>query len=533
MEYEEEDLDSLLEASCSQHEDSVLDIDSILRPLSDSQQAMEDDLDLRDQEIRDQIATQEERKVRSEQEQVMIRHKVIPALIKRKPPGLIVFQSDFNPTFSLADLSLEKDFGWSGRRRLELSGLSSSFVERLIGGQEVMLMVRYLAPETGQNNMVADKDDFNSMVDYIFYMSTVCEDQLTFSVLSKCLFDLLKSSGYPWHVTTSHFLGALLNLGASEKLLASKQFFQLNSIGSGPSLPEFYQKRLNRKVPSSQVGRDSNKNILLKKMINTVKLVGNLIRLPDRNQLGRDKKSVLQMIHLAIICGQDRDMIDTPSFTRPLTILLHSLLSLLPPNSEPDMQDLATLLSAGFFPHQLCPVSTSTWSYSTLPSYMNTAGHNHPHNMLASCSLLPPHSPIRHLVAYLYSQLVLGVTSVDLPGQVTTADLVDMLNTHKRLWWNLTKDQHYSTWTVLGLMDIMVEGEREELKVGTDQFLSLKKLVSLLEQYLSRANRTDPLNLDPVTVGETAAEMVSRWKLAVNTAENIHSMKVQTGLVKE
>ena len=59
-EYVEEDLDleSLLEGSCSQLEDSGMDLDSILRPLSESQQAMEANLDLRDQEIRNQIATQ-------------------------------------------------------------------------------------------------------------------------------------------------------------------------------------------------------------------------------------------------------------------------------------------------------------------------------------------------------------------------------------------------------------------------------------------------------------------------------------------
>ena len=106
-EYEEEDLDSLLEASCSQLEDSVMDIDSILRPLSDSQQAIEADLDLRDQEIRNQIATQEERRVRSEQEQVMVRHKMTPALIRRNPPGLSVFQSEQLLAFSSTDLSLD------------------------------------------------------------------------------------------------------------------------------------------------------------------------------------------------------------------------------------------------------------------------------------------------------------------------------------------------------------------------------------------------------------------------------------------
>jgi len=536
-EYEEEDLnlDSLLEASCSQHEDSMMDIDSILRPLSDSQQAIEDNLDLRDQEIRDQIAAQEERRVRNEQEQVMVRHKVTPILIRRKPPGLGVFKSEQPLTFSLTDLSLERDFGWTGRRRLEQSGLDRTFVERLVGGQDKLLMVRYLAPETGQNNMIASKEDFRSMVDYVFYLATVCEDQLTFSVLSKCLFDLLKSCGYPWHVTTPHLLATLLNLGASEQLLASHQFYQLNIDSDAPVLPQFYQARLDRRLQGSQLKKVISQKSRLIMLKNTATLLGNLLRLPDRNQVGQNTNSVLTMVYLAVTCGQDQTVVDTPSITRPLSLLIHSLLSLLPPppHAESHTQDLACLLSAGFFPHQLCPASTTTWSYSSLPSYMATAGHNHPHNMLASCSLLPPHSPIRHLLAYLYTQLVLGVTQVDLPGQVSITDLVEIIDTHKGLWWALAKDQHYSMWAVLGFMDIMVEGDTEELKAGTEKFLSLKRLVSILEQYLSKVNRNDPLNLDPVTVGEMAAEMVSRWKLAVNTAENIHKMKVQTGQVRE
>ena len=67
-------------------------------------------------------------------------------------------------------------------------------------------------------------------MDYVCYLSTVCEDQLTFSVLSKCLFDLLKSCGHPWHVTSTHFLVTLLNLGARDQLVISEQFYQLNRL---------------------------------------------------------------------------------------------------------------------------------------------------------------------------------------------------------------------------------------------------------------------------------------------------------------
>jgi hypothetical protein len=95
-EYEEEDLEleSFLEGSCPQLEDSAMDLDSILRPLSDTEQALEANLYLRDLEIRNQIATQDERQVMKKQEEVMVRLKMAPILIKRIPHGLSVFQSE-------------------------------------------------------------------------------------------------------------------------------------------------------------------------------------------------------------------------------------------------------------------------------------------------------------------------------------------------------------------------------------------------------------------------------------------------------
>ena len=95
----------------------------------------------------------------------MVRHKMTPTLIKRIPPGLSVFQSEQFLKFSFTDLNLERDFGWTGRKKLEQSGLSPSFVDRLVGDNDKFIMVRYLAPETGQNNMVANKKEFRSMVD--------------------------------------------------------------------------------------------------------------------------------------------------------------------------------------------------------------------------------------------------------------------------------------------------------------------------------------------------------------------------------
>jgi len=534
-EYEEEDLDldSLLEGSCSQLEDSVMDLDSILRPLSDSQHALEADLDMKDQEIRNQIATQEERNVLKEQEEVMLKHKKIPTQIRRSPPGLSVFQFEQHPVFSFTDLSLERDFGWDGRKRLEESGLDSSFVDRLVGGKHPVMMVRYLAPETGQNNMVANKEDFASMVDYLFFMCSVCQDKLTFSVLSKCLFDLLKSCGYPWHLTTSHFLATLLNLGAREDLLASQHFYRFNLKTIPPAMPRFYQLRQIKGRRESQVDSCINQKSRLTMIKNILQLTSDLLRMPDRSKL--DTTSLLSIAYLAATCGQDPAVVDNPTITRPISELLNTVVAMLSSSHDSDkgIQDLTEILSAGFLPGlpNMCPASITTWSYTSLPPYLAEAGHNHPHNMLATCLVLPPHSPIRHLVCYVYTQLVLGVTSVDLPlpDSVTVTDLVNMLDTHKMLWKRTAREHHYSMWAVLGFMDLMVEGTTDELRAGSDQYHSMKKLINMLEQYLTRANMNDPLNLDPVIVGETAQEMASRWKLAVNRASHIHSMRLQTG----
>ena len=122
------------------------------------------------------------------------------------------------------------------------------------------------------------------------------------------------------------------------------------------------------------------------------------------------------MVYLVVTCSQDQAGVDNPYITHPISMLLHSLVSMFSPSSETITQDLIESLSVGFLPNRLCHARTSTCSYTTIP----------PHNMLTNCLLLPPHSSIKHLLCYLYTQLVMGVTSVDLPGIVSSSDLVTM-----------------------------------------------------------------------------------------------------------
>merc|ERR1719315_637441 len=171
-------------------------------------------------------------------------------------------------------------------------------------------------------------------------MCSVCQDKLTFSVLSKCLFDLLKSCGFPWHVTTSHLLATLLNLGAREELLVSQYFYRLNLKTIPPALPRFYQLRQEKGMLERQVDKAICQKSRMSMIKNILQLTGDLLRVPDRSKL--DTTSLLSMAYLAVTCGQDQAVVDNPIITHPISELLNTIVSLLSSSHDSDkgIQDL-------------------------------------------------------------------------------------------------------------------------------------------------------------------------------------------------
>jgi len=525
-EYEEEDLDSLLDGSYANFDESSIDLDSLLKPLSDSQQAIQDGLDLKDKIIRDELSKIEEDIAKKDHHQLVEKHQEKLSYIKRCPPGLLVFDVHVPIKFSINELNLERDFGWSGRERLEKSGLSPKFVDSIIGGGNLLKMVRYLTPETGQNNMISNEEEFGCIADYIFYLCSVCEDKFTYSILSKCLFDLLKNSGYSWNVSVDHLLVPLLNLGGRSELILSEDFYNSNLKKGAPKLPRFFEA----KASISNGSKFLEPNSRIELLNNTVHLIDELLRMPFRNQVKEDVFSVQVMVFLAVISGLDSNVVDDPIVSMNISSLIDTLVSMLPSeldDSEP-FQDLTEMLTTGFMPKKLCISSTTTWSYQSVPSHLEENGYNHPHNMLSICLFFPLHSSARQVLCYLFIQLILGVNSIDLPNTVALGDFSNLFINKKDHWKKVSKDHYYSTWSIICFLDLAIEGILEEWKVGSESFEALKYFIGLLEQLLRKSNMTDPLHLDPVKVGGLASEIKNRWKLYVNKTENEYKLKTQT-----
>ena len=84
--------DSLLlnDSNSQPCDDSVLDIDQLLKPLSVSQQLVEDELNSKDEKIKEELSTQQEQ-IKTDHEDVVNNHKIFPTLLRKRPPGLVVF----------------------------------------------------------------------------------------------------------------------------------------------------------------------------------------------------------------------------------------------------------------------------------------------------------------------------------------------------------------------------------------------------------------------------------------------------------
>merc|ERR1712226_649707 len=136
---------------------------------------------------------------------------------------------------------------------------------------------------------------------------------------------------------------------------------------------------------------------------------------------------------------------------------------------------------------------------------------------------------LKHLLAYLGIQLVLGVQQPDLPCEAGLPDLWASLKLHKDAWRAVCREQHYDTHCVLQLMDHMYSGHPIDGRFQSEHLIALKGVLGMVEEYRGRVGRQDTLDLDPVTVLETAAELVSRWRMALITAENIHTLKLMMG----
>ena len=243
-EYVETSFDWDMEAT-----NNSINFESLLKPLSDSQQAMMEDLDIKDEKIKTAKEDQE-RQVREEQELVKKEHEAKPSYIKARAPGIKVFRENKPAVFSVENLSLERDFNWSGRSRLENNGCERRMLDRILGSGEDNLFefVRYLTPELSENTLITSQAEFVSIVDYIFYSASICNKEILFTVLKKCLFDLLKSYNYDWTFTVKQFVTVMLNYRAEPQFMCNERFFEaIEELSEKPKMDDFFERKVNER----------------------------------------------------------------------------------------------------------------------------------------------------------------------------------------------------------------------------------------------------------------------------------------------
>lgn len=558
-EYTEEDLDALLENDSLMDESSMgsqIDLDLLLARPSESQLMVEDDLNKRDLMIRNQeeVSMKAEKEVKEEIEAIEKKHSEVPRQINLFPPGLAYFSGEGFNVFSWDDLSLEKDFGYTGRGRLEKSGIPGSLVDKILADR--MTFVRYLTPEVSQNNIVASQEDFVAICDFLFYSLSVCPIRVVKKVMEKALFDLFKSYGYEWRLTNTHLFVCWINFGATEKAILQENFYKTH-LGSRsskreepfvPAFPAFFEKRRGDRfsvlsVPRS-IKRQNSKNepvtdpSKLESIKTTLHIISQIFRHSSRvSQDGSDDRTDLVISsYLVLTAAQDCQIIQDVFVAQSVKNIFHCLLDRLD-GTEEALLDVAEFLIF-FMPGNLCP-ETVTWDYDNLPKHFQNLhlppakrlGYNHPHNLLHCLSIIPSShrgSKLRCLLAYIYLQMTLGIADLDLPINADMTDVHQKLLTENAGLWRALHPHHYAMRCVVGFLDVIFSGDASDIPNHSDKFEAVRHVNGHLSEYGKRLPSMDPLNLDPVVVKEMTCELSNRWTLALQNSENVFNLKEQT-----
>ena len=152
LSFSQDGVDDLLESSCSQLSDSFLpDLDSLLKPLSDSQRAREEELDLRDLQLREEEPG----------ETATLEEELVPEVASSPCPSLPGLPSLQPPSLLYPSLSLEQDLGWQGRTRLLEAELPLAIVDLVL--RDPVVLVRRLAPGVGQGRLIVGRQEFKQV----------------------------------------------------------------------------------------------------------------------------------------------------------------------------------------------------------------------------------------------------------------------------------------------------------------------------------------------------------------------------------
>jgi len=522
-EYMEDSFDDW-DVSLSQDEE-FQDIDSILKPLSDSQQDIINKLDIQDNEIKAnfKIDVKCEEVLNCEQKESK------PSFIKRNPPGLVVFSKAWK--FNSKDLNLREDFEWDGLDRL-IVNLSPDPGDSILSSVHILQFCRCLNPGLSFNHILASQDDFTKVVDYLFYCSTVTQNGQHWSLLRKIIKELLTCYPYKWTPTSGHFLTVIMNFGADPELVAGDGFFQsIKEMTKTPRPDNFLLRKSNKQrknVLSAEV-----RNFFLKRFFT---FLSELLRLPKKQEELKliDAGSWKTWIFFLTIVSQDVGCLQDPELQFEASNLLHCVLQLMP--DQDHVMDAVEIVTNRFLPRQLSEVACP-WLDASCPSHMGEKpGHNHPHNMLHVAICFPPAYPlVRQLIAYIYVQLILKCESVDLPApnDVKLEDLVTVIENQLGTVISYCENQLYALWSLIQLIEVFVVS-CPPFKYGHSDFEAFKKIRDFVDQNILMRFKgiKDTKNIDLNSLVGHCEKIIPRWNKKIETIENNQELKNQISSLK-
>jgi len=218
---------------------------------------MDDDTDDSDAEYNESKETAAAANIQSSNDEDKNRKRDTYLSFLSKAPGLNLFNQKEGrhafKYFDLESLCLEKDFDYARRANLKGRGFSKQEIDEILGDKFTFL--RHLMPEA-QSILICDKNDFKSIMDFLFYCISVCTERRLSDLMIKCLLDLSKNYVFSWRLSLKHMVTVLKNYDMQVPAYSMDHFKRhLNDAKVKPKRSiepaKFLSEHNNRKTPKS------------------------------------------------------------------------------------------------------------------------------------------------------------------------------------------------------------------------------------------------------------------------------------------
>jgi len=417
------------------------------------------------------------------------------------PPGLNIFkpgdeqQEHFGlRSFNLDSLSLEADFQYSRRGKLKGHGFSDDAIDEILSNK--LSLIKHLLPES-QSVLLCDKNDFRSVMDYLFYSISVCSEMRLNGLLVKSFFELAKNYGFSWRLSLKHIVTVLHNYGIHPVVLNDEKHYNvhlseylktLQKSGMKTSSKGYrlrYASFAKRKGVQFKPLSDSDFELCVTKFILFVSEF--CIGIPSRTDFRykNDWTDLCVLCCIMNLIGTDRRFVQNIQVLEAISSLYASLLDSIPTENwycgpEQVSKDgdgklcfnnlnfpKILAISIHSFPyHYKFMRELRCWEPETIhPGEDNEQEHRL--NVIHKLELFPNSfrgNTVRRFLAFLYLQSCLLKNNCSIPNQPTVADIASDIIDATYLKILLLKDnfKYSELLVIVKLCDIIVGQEGEE-----------------------------------------------------------------------